>query len=545
MLRPNPAHLTADIPANLGDPALALWILLWGSHALLTDPVRFFDANIFWPYPHTLAYAEVLLPLVPIFGALHATTGSWALSLTILSILLVLVNLLATYALGRRITGRTDAAILGALAFGFSSYVLTKWGYVQLQTVGLLPLALLLLFRLLDRPSMRRAALLGIVAALLDLSAVYDGTIYAVSAVVIVVAFLVVRRRHIDPWLVPCLAVAGALALVLVAPVAVEYLRLQNQPGFRRSLSGEYVFHLNYFLRPAPGNYIWHRIGLSSGPNSEDGGFFPGLSVALLAGVGGLALGRRARRHEDEGTADARARRELGLLILAGLAALILALGPDIFGLPAPYRFFHDHVPGFAGIRAPGRYGVVTLLSIAMLASYGYARLAERVRSRRLSLVLPIALGVVILGELASPVAWVALPTDAVTLAPYRALAHRPTGAVAELPVEAGLPEVAFVEAPRMVYGSIDWHPRLNGYSGFFPATYVSDASVLAGFPNQAALQRLTERRVRYVILHVGRESGFPVISPEQATAIISALPTGATSTHVGNSWLIDLAGSR
>jgi hypothetical protein len=545
MLHPNPAHLNSDIPANLGDPALAIWIVLWGSHALLTDPLRFFDANIFWPYAHTLAYAETLLPLVPVFGVLHGTTGSWALSLTVLSILLVLLNLLASYALARRITSRTDAAILGALAFGFSSYVLTKWGYVQLQTVGLVPLGLLLLFRLLDRPSMRRAVLLGIVSALVDLTAAYDGAIYAVSVVVIVIAFLVARRRHIDPWLIPCLLVAGSLALVLIAPVAIEYLRLQEQPAFRRSLAGQYVFQLNYFLRPAPGNYLWHWIGLSSGPDTERGGFFPGLSVALLAAAGGLVLGRRARRHEGEGTADERARRELALLALAGLAALILALGPDIAGLPAPYRFFNEHVPGFAGIRAPGRFGVVTLLSIAMLAAYGYARVAERIRPGRLTLLLPVAVGAVILGELASPVPWVALPTDATTLAPYRALAHRPPGAVVELPVEASAPQNALVAAPRMVYSTIDWHPRLNGYSGYFPTTYGSDAEVLAGFPNQASLERLRQRRIRYVILHVGRESGFTVVSPAQAAAMVAALPTGATAAHVGSSWLIDLAGSR
>lgn len=544
MVRPNPTALTTNIPANLGDPALAIWILLWGSHALLTDPLRFFDANIFWPNTHTLAYAEVLLPLVPVFGLLHAASGSWALSLSVLAILLVLLNLLATYALARRITSRTDAAILGALAFGFSSYILTKWSYVQLQTVGLVPLGLLLLFRLLDKPSMRRAVLLGIVSALVDLSAVYDGAIYAVSVVVIVLAFLVVQRRHRDPWLIPCLAVAGALALVLVAPVAMEYLRLQSQPAFRRPLSGEFVFHLDYFLRPGP-NYVWHWIGLSPGPDTENGGFFPGLSVALLAVAGALALVRRARSHDGEDTADAVARRELGLLVLAGLAALILALGPDIFGLPAPYRFFHEEVPGFAGIRAPARFAVVTLLSIAVLASYGYARIAERVHSRRLMVLLPVAVGAVILGELAGPLPWAALPADAVTLAPNYALTRRPPGAVVELPVEAGLPAVAYVEAPRMVYSTIDWHPRLNGYSGYFPATYVSDAEVLSGFPDQASLARLRERRIRYVIVHVGYESGIPVVTPAHAAAIITALPAGATIAHVGSSWLIDLAGAR
>jgi hypothetical protein len=537
MIRPNPAHLTTQIPGNLGDPALDIWILLWGSHSLLTEPLRLLDANIFWPNAHTLAYSEMLLPLVPVFGLLHATTGSWALSLTTLSILLVLLNLLATYALARRITDRTDAAILGALAFGLSSYVLSKLGAVQLETVGLLPLAFLLLLRLLERPSMKRAVLLGAVSALVDLCASYYGAIYAVSAVVIVLGFLWARRRRVDPWLVPCLLVAAAVAALLVAPVAIEYLRLQEQSAFRRSLSGEFVLHFNSFLSPAPGNYLWHRAA-SSATDYESTGFFPGLAVTLLAAVGCLTLGWRLRRR-GESKADDSGRRDLGLLVLAGLAALILALGPDIFGLPGPYRLLHGNVPGFAGIRAPARFGVVTLLSIVMLASYGYARVAERVRSPRLALLLPLAVGALILGERASPLPWVVLPNDGVTLAAYHALAQRLPGAVVELPVD---PLDPFIGAPRMVYSTIDWHPRLNGYSGYFPATYVSDAEVVSGFPNQPSLDRLRERRIRYVILHVGQESGYAVITPAHAAAIIDALPPGATATHVGSSWLIDLA---
>src|SRR5205807_10036855 len=128
-------------PANTADPALITWILAWGSHALVTSPWTFFDANIFWPHPSTLAYSDTLLPLVPVFGVLHFITNSWSLSINIISLLLVPLNLFATYALARRITRRTDAAVLGALAFGFSAYVFAHWGHVQLQTLGLLPLA--------------------------------------------------------------------------------------------------------------------------------------------------------------------------------------------------------------------------------------------------------------------------------------------------------------------------------------------------------------------------------------------------------------------
>jgi hypothetical protein len=538
MLRPNPFQLSNTIPANTADPALITWILAWGNHALVTNPSTFFDANIFWPHPLTLAYSDTLLPLVPVFGVLHLITNSWSLSINIISLLLVPLNLFATYALARRITGRTDAAVLGALAFGFSAYVFAHWGHVQLQTLGLLPLAFLLLFRLLEKPSAARATLLGVVSASVALAAAYDGAALAVAALVVVAGHLVVQRRRPEPWLIVCLGIAVVVAAVIVAPAAVEYLRLQTQPGFRRPLESMFALHLGSFAAPAPGDYLWQTSSTRTHIETQ---LFPGLSVGMLAAAGLVALGRGlGQRRGSSPAAAVQSRRELTLLLLGGLAVLLLAFGPQLGPLPGPFRFFHDHVPGYAGIRATARLAVITLLSLAILASYGYAWLAGAIRSRRVAVVLPVMVGVLVLAELAAPVQWANLAHDPATLAPYRELARRPPGAVVELPIPPGA-EDGYVESPRMVYSTLDWHPRLNGYSGFYPSTYASDAQVMNTFPAASSLNRAKELRIRYVVLHVGTEDGFPMLSPAQAQTIISSLPPGATATRTGNSWLVDL----
>ncbi|HXV98910.1 MAG TPA: hypothetical protein VEC93_10860, partial [Anaerolineae bacterium] len=53
-------NLTTAVPNDIGDPLLNTWILAWNSHALLTDPLNLFNANIFYPLPNTLAYSEHL-----------------------------------------------------------------------------------------------------------------------------------------------------------------------------------------------------------------------------------------------------------------------------------------------------------------------------------------------------------------------------------------------------------------------------------------------------------------------------------------------------
>ena len=98
----------------------------------------------------------------------------------------------------------------------------------------------------------------------------------------------------------------------------------------------------------------------------------------------------------------------------------------------------------------------------------------------------------------------------------------------------------AYTESPRMLHATIDWKPRLNGYSGYWPATYLDDIVVSRTFPSRASLERLRERRVRFVVLHT---AGTGAMTPVAAATIVAALPTTARAGPFGDSWLIDLGG--
>src|SRR5438552_4790582 len=43
-----------------GDAILHEWIMAWVSHQVVTNPLHLFDANIFYPERHTLAYSDHL-----------------------------------------------------------------------------------------------------------------------------------------------------------------------------------------------------------------------------------------------------------------------------------------------------------------------------------------------------------------------------------------------------------------------------------------------------------------------------------------------------
>jgi hypothetical protein len=92
-----------------------------------------------------------------------------------------------------------------------------------------------------------------------------------------------------------------------------------------------------------------------------------------------------------------------------------------------------------------------------------------------------------------------------------------------------------------MVYSTIDFHPRLNGYSGYSSPTYGDDLAAIATFPSPAAFARFGLRRIRYLILHVGEQNGYPMYTEDQARRAVAQLPPGATAARYGTSYLVDL----
>ena len=239
----------------------------------------------------------------------------------------------------------------------------------------------------------------------------------------------------------------------------------------------------------------------------------------------------------------------LWLLLIAGAASTVLAIGPESFGVPMPFKVFHTLVPGFKAIRdrrrgsqSPCCWRARCSRRSASLRSHGGSDPGSRSE-------WPFWLPALLLLELAAPLYRTVLPTDDATLAVYHALDHRPTGVVAELPIvnpgRDGGTAWAFLEAPRMTYSSLDWNDRVNGYSGSFPANYLTDADSLNTFPSPGSLATARRLKVRYLVLHTGVYAGFPQWTRAPPGAALAQLPPGATATRHGNAWLVDLGPSR
>src|SRR5438105_4118485 len=85
------------------DTRLLLWLLGWDVHALTHGPLSIFDANIFHPFRHTLAYTENVIGSALFAAPILWTTGNVVLALNVVSLLSCVLCGVGVYVLFRRL----------------------------------------------------------------------------------------------------------------------------------------------------------------------------------------------------------------------------------------------------------------------------------------------------------------------------------------------------------------------------------------------------------------------------------------------------------
>jgi len=538
MYRPTVDSLASTLPGDLGDPTLNTWILSWEAHALISEPSQFFEGNMFHPYGEAIKYSETMLPLVPFFAVIFLLSGEPVLAHNLVLLGLAVFCFVNTYLLAKRLAGPWTA-VVAAVSFTFSGYVFMHKSHLQLMTLGFFPLAFLSLFNALDRRRTSDGVLLGLCTALLTTAAVYYGAVWFVClGVVIVVDLVRIRRPGRDWW--RTLAAAAAVVILLVGPLAYLYASFHSRVPFHRDVDGLGLNPID-FLTPGPGSLVY--AGLSDWATARqptgnvEHAFFMGFVTMALA-LGGMILFLKSVLNKEERSSGSRSRYELGLLAAAGIASMLIAIGPEVLGLPMPFAILRAFVPGFDKLGAVSRLAVPALLAFAVLAACCLERLlSRRSPAQRLGAVCLVA-SLVMLEMWVTP-----LRAEVPAPAPIRqVLAGATEGAVLELPMLPNTdPQFAFVEGPRLLASIPDWRPRFNGYSGGIPPEFPADIETLSRFPESGALDRIDALGIRYVVLHGADAPSNASYSIAQVDDILASLPKSSVVIRAGNDWLIDL----
>ncbi len=495
------------IPGDMGDPVLNSWIIAWDVHALVEDPARLFDANIFYPSRNTLAYSEHLLGSALLTAPVLIASGEPLLAYNLAFISSFVLSGLGMYLLVVYLTGNRWAGFVSGLIFGFTPYRFAGIIHLHLLTWQWLPFAILYLSRYFRHSRFRDLALFLFFFMLQIATSWHIGAFMAFVVLLLVVYRLVVQRDLPRRRLVAlCLGVL--LVALLLLPLIRPYLaadELQQQ----RPLSTTEVFSLRWtdFLAAAPDN---RHFGAATASLRTDPMFnmerllFLGFVMPLLAAATWYFWMKRRDREW---------RQQIAAFWLLAALALPLTFGPVLqignWRIPMPYALLHALFPQMTLLRVPARWVIVIIFALAVLAGFALSALLQTgwfSRKQRFSAGLVAVIALLVLAESWTAPLSMAEPGRLSKLSPvYSWIDEQPDDfAIVELPLHAW-PGPQSAETARMYASTSHWRPLVNGYSGISPEDNAALWRVLSGFPDAAslqAIQALGKQGVRYLVLH-------------------------------------------
>ena len=463
------------------DGQFSIWNVSWVARTLAVDPLHVYDANIFFPHRTTLAYSEANLLEGAIAMPVYWPTRNPYAALNFVVLFSFATSFLCMYLLVRYLTGDARAGTVSGVLYACCPYVFAHTSHIQLLMTGGLPLAMLMLHRVVDRPAAARGVHLGLALVAQALSCAYYGVFAALMVAfgTLVLAWTRGLWRSREYW--TAIALGAIVPIAVVVPFFLPYLRVQAESGFARTLEDaarwsanpqSYLAssaHAHGFLLAAISRYDrWSEV------------LFPGI-LATVLGLAGLGV----RPGSDRGQTPVYA--SLGVL------ALWASFGPSA-GL---YRVLF-HLPLFSFLRAPSRFGLVVVLVLAVFAGSAVHAILDRLRPERRTIGAAVLVLLAIAELNVLPFPWERAP---VTPAPYAVLARLPRAVVAEFPFYGE--RIAFpLHAQYMLFSTSHWMPLVNGYSDVIPADFRETAAVLDSFPSADTFGILARHRVRYIGVH-------------------------------------------
>ncbi|WP_234040183.1 hypothetical protein [Micromonospora coerulea] len=506
------------LPQDYWDPSLQSWQLAWSGHILLTDPAQLWQSNTFFPEKWSFAFSDTLLGYAPA-GMIGTGPEAAVLRYNIMFVLAHALAAFGAYALARQLgAGRIGAAVAGA-GYAYAPWLLAQAGHLHILSNGGIPLALAMLarghgwsLRYGYRPRRRHAgwAYAGWVVAAWQLSLGFGIGLpfaYLLGGIVLVsIAVWCGRRwsgrREKRPFGLRLLLadlVGGALFAAVGALLAVPYFKVAElHPNAQRTLGDIDIYSppvSGFFTAPAESR-IWgglHEGARAALPWHPEMTLLPGFVLYALA-AGGLFFSVWRLRHR--------------LLLLAGvLVTMALAMGTRFFGGTFTYVPLFEYLPGWNGLRTPGRMMLWTTLLLGVLAAGAVTAFCARVRELaaervpawpgpwlRLATLLPLLLVLV----------------EGLNTTPHPVLPVQPAALRTVDGPLLVLPSSQNLDQPVMLWSTSRFQDMVNGGSGFTPDSQARVRELTLGFPDQPSVDYLRTLGIRNVVVLRGQLAGTP-----------------------------------
>lgn len=502
-------------------PLFNLWTVWWNADRAAVLWSDYWDAPIFAPTDNAFALSESQ-PVTGIVAPVVWLSESRALAYNLYLLLVLTANGWCGCLLIRSWTGSRLAGLWGGTAFSLLPFVHWQLGVLQLTSLSGILLTLHFLRRFFRDQKLVDATLAGASIGGCYLSCNYYG--YQLGLVLLFSwPFLLRRTRRTSscPQIVGGLLLCIVTAVTVIFPVAEVQLSMaaENEWDRDRDLVARLSATQDDYWRSA-----WRGPLADENADSPRYPLSPGLACLVLA-VAGSVVGLRRRQTRAF---------TLFLLVFSGVAAQ-LSLGPGwILWGERPFEHLAAWLPGLSALRSPHRFAVLVQIACVALVGASFGRRNGEVTNfasetsddagnippperqprsgNRWRLLISWAhlgmAGAVLLET------WPARP-ELYSLPEYQQ--QRPwvewlmtetavDEPVATLPFPTGRGVSAYQDsAVAILWGTYHRRPLVNGYSGFFPASFLQLKQDVQGFPDHRSVRALQKVGVRWCVVNLDR----------------------------------------
>lgn len=528
MTYPLAIEITSLLPGSI-DIFSYLWIFWYTTqftpHILDVNSI-FYTNYVFYPdgvpvIAFFSTYNQVLFNLMaPLLGVV-VTSNILYLSSFILSGF-------GAYLLCKHITREDISAIVAGIIFAFCPYHFDHAlvGHMGAMTMQWIPFCVLFLLKTFEDRKIIDTVLAAVFFILVAMSD-QQYTVFTGIFLALLVGYQWIIRRSLrfDRRDIGLLALFSILSLLVIVPLNYgNIMAALSSSNYLKPGSGEAAFYsadlLNFLIpsvnHPIIGDFVnnVYYNNAAGDKNTWEGTVFIGFSTLALVMYGAIK------------------ERTIDRWFWMGSAAFfaLLSLGPILhvhgqtafFGheIPLPFSLLAQIVPGLSNTRTPGRFEVITALSIAVLAGIGLAQLRRDLAARqigesakgKLKVIVPALFTMLILFEyLAVPFA----TTSAAVPDFYNSLAKEPGDfAVIEIPATVNYTTGIMVEYyqtvhnKKMVGGQLPRMPETSrdfelNTPVVYDLTYMTTyEDVFRQDSRKIGASILSEYEIRYIIIH-------------------------------------------
>lgn len=494
-------HLDSRIVAERSDPFMMAWRIAWPWRALTSDE-KLWDSNTFYPEPYSFAYTDTLLGYAP-FGIGISGPADAVLRYNLAYLFAFMLALLGGYALARQLGAWWPGAVLTGIAVTLAPWLLAQGNHLNIVSTGGIAFTFFALargwgFSFTDgyQSEKVRPKWIGVGFAIACwqitlgfATGLVFGYVLGILTLIAIVGWFVVRPQI--PRIAMIVSAAGWLGFLTVSYLmARPMLWVSDHFEAERTLPEVQGWSAPWQgLGTSPEqSWLWgdsHIQARMTLPFAGEQTLLPGYAIVVLGVVGLFYSTWR-----------------LWIRIMLGISAglfAVFAIGTQFFDGTFTYLLLFDYVPGFNGMRVPGRLILWTILCLALLSAGAVTKFAQQFRpvigETRLGKAALIAAALV-------PVLFASM--EGYPLRPYPSVLKAPT-AVTEVLAEGKptllLPMDPWNDSTYMLWSTRDYTPIVNGITGFFPPAYWETGSVVETFPDQRSIDYLRQKGVETVVV--------------------------------------------